>query len=262
MKIFSKTGTYLKSFGIFPKIFTNGLKGLTYYFSNKSELKKQIKESNGSFKITGTLPCPADRFENAGSIPLHYFHQDLLIAGKVFKNNPRKHVDVGSRIDGLIAHIASFRPVEVLDIRELKDSISNVKFIKADLMDSDFSISNYTDSLSCLHAIEHFGLGRYGDKVDLNGHLKGLDNLYNILENGGRFYLSTLIGPQRIEFDAHRVFSVKYLLDLFEHKYKIESFSYINDDNTLFENAPLTEENISNNFSCTYGCGIFEMTKI
>jgi hypothetical protein len=32
----------------------------------------------------------------------------------------------------------------------------------------------YCDSLSCLHALEHFGLGRYGDPIDPRGHEKGI----------------------------------------------------------------------------------------
>ena len=30
----------------------------------------------------------------------------------------------------------------------------------------DSALGGYCDSLSCLHALEHFGLGRYGDAVD------------------------------------------------------------------------------------------------
>ena len=33
------------------------------------------------------------------------------------------------------------------------------------------------DSISCLHALEHFGLGRYNDPLDPNGHLKGFNNI-------------------------------------------------------------------------------------
>ncbi|HKI77414.1 MAG TPA: DUF268 domain-containing protein [Ignavibacteriaceae bacterium] len=262
MKLSSKINLYLKSFGIFPDLFIKSLRGISFYIRNKHHLRKQIQKSDGSFLITNTYPCLADRFEHAGSVPLHYFHQDLFIANKIFQNNPVKHVDVGSRIDGFIAHVASFRKIEVLDLRDLKKNIYNVKFIKADLMDDNFTLQNYSDSLSCLHAIEHFGLGRYGDKVDLNGHLKGFEKLHSLLKNNGKFYFSTTIGPQRIEFDAHRVFSLKYLLKLFENKYEINSFSYINDKNIFFENAGLTQENINNNFFCHYGCGIFEMTKV
>ncbi len=161
-----------------------------------------------------------------------------------------------------MAHVASFREIEVFDIRKLDNHIKNVKFVQADLMDENFSFSDYTDSVSCLHAIEHFGLGRYGDNIDINGHLKGLNNIYKLLKTNGKFFFSTPIGPQRIEFDAHRVFSLKYLLAIFEGKYLINSFSYIDDKNILYENVELNPQNIKNNFKCNYGCGILEMTKI
>jgi Caenorhabditis protein of unknown function, DUF268 len=252
---------YLNLFGFYPKKFVNSLKGLLPFFQNYYDLKNQIK-TDTKFAIKKLHPCLDDRFDTAGSIPLHYFHQDLHIANKIFINNPQKHIDIGSRVDGFVAHVASFREIEVFDIRKLNDKIKNVKFVQADLMNDNFIFEEYTDSVSCLHAIEHFGLGRYGDKVNINGHAKGLDNIYKLLKKNGKFYFSTPIGPQRIEFDAHRVFSLRYLLEIFEGKYLINTFSYINDKNILFENVELSPENIENNFNCIYGCGIFEMTKL
>jgi SAM-dependent methyltransferase len=183
------------------------------------------------------------------------------VAQKLFKNFPAKHVDIGSRIDGFVTHVASFRKIEVMDIRETKEAISNVTFIKADLMSDAFSLNDYCDSVSCLHTIEHFGLGRYGDPIDINGHLKGLKNIVRMLKKNGRLYLSTLIGSQRIEFDAHRVFSVKYLIDLFEDDFIVENFSYIDDDNRIHTSVELSQKNVQNNFMCNYGCGIFELIK-
>ena len=129
-------------------------------------------------------------------------------------------------------------------------------------MGANLSLENYCDSVSSLHAIEHFGLGRYGDVVDYEGHVKGLNNISKILKKGGRFYFSVPIGPQRIEFNAHRVFSVKYLVELLEEQYIIDSFSYVNDSGDLIVDAHLTAHDIQNNFSCNYGCGIFELKKL
>lgn len=129
-------------------------------------------------------------------------------------------------------------------------------------MDSDFNITNYCDSVSSLHAVEHFGLGRYGDKLDYNGHLKGLNNIHRMLKPGGKFYFSVPIGKQRIEFNAHRVFAVKYLVELLQDKYRIDFFSYVDDKGNLFKDIPLKSEGIENNFGCSYGCGILELTKI
>ncbi|MBK6913452.1 MAG: DUF268 domain-containing protein [Ignavibacteriales bacterium] len=129
-------------------------------------------------------------------------------------------------------------------------------------MSNNFNIIDYCDSLSCLHVLEHFGLGRYGDPVDINGHIKGFNNIHKILKQGGKFYFSTPIGRQRIEFDAHRVFSLSYLLKLIEPKYKINSFAYIDDADVLHQNIELEKENISSNFNCNFGCAIFELTKL
>ena len=120
----------------------------------------------------------------------------------------------------------------------------------------------YCDSLSCLHVIEHFGLGRYGDPVTYDGYILGLNNLYKILKKGGKFYFSVPIGPQRIEFDAHRVFSLIHLFKLFDGKYKINNFSFVDDKGDLHENVSITDANKQNNFGCVFGCGIFEMTKL
>jgi SAM-dependent methyltransferase len=187
---------------------------------------------------------------------------DLLIARRVFLNNPTTHVDVGSSTQGFVAHVASYREIEIFDIRSNDAKVKNITFKQADFSNPVALPANYTDSLSCLHAIEHFGLGRYNDPLDPDGHLKGLDNMYKLIKPGGKFYFATPIGPQRIEFNAHRVFSVGYLLNIFKDKYKLEQFSYVDDKGVLFENITLTDEIIHNSCGCHYGCGIFEMIKL
>ncbi len=254
-------GFYLKTFGFSARTLLNSFKGLAPFIKNYSHIQKLLKQDK-NFSVSSLRPCLGDRFEDAGSLPLHYFHQDLFVARQIYMKNPVRHVDIGSRIDGFVAHVASFRDIEVFDIREIKDKVPGVIFKKADLMDSNFNYSDYADSVSSLHALEHFGLGRYGDKIDVNGHLKGLQNIYKVLKKGGRFYFSAPIGTQRIEFDAHRVFSLKYLLDLFDGSYNLLSFSYINDNNRFFENVSLHTADIKNNLNCTYGCGIFILEKI
>jgi SAM-dependent methyltransferase len=118
-----------------------------------------------------------------------------------------------------------------------------------------------TDSISCLHALEHFGWGRYGDPVDYSGYLKGFNNITRMLKPGGTFYFSVPLGLQRIEFHAHRVFSMKYLLEMVSSDFDITAFSYIDDHNEFHENAAITPEAVGNNFGCRYGCAIFELTK-
>ena len=250
-------------FGIDPCKLIHSLRGLPYYFRNFQSLKNQKKSAVKQFPFAKPYPCFGDRFSNSGSAKGHYFHQDLLVARRIYANKPSIHVDVGSRIDGFVAHVASFRPIDVIDIRPLSSNIPNVRFIKADLMAPiKDDLIEYCDSLSCLHVIEHLGLGRYGDPVNYDGYLLGLNNLHQILKKGGKFYFSVPIGPQRIEFDAHRVFSITYLLELFAGKYQIDHFSFVDDHGDLHENSTITNINKQNNFGCVCGCGIFEMTKL
>jgi hypothetical protein len=110
--------------------------------------------------------------------------------------------------------------------------------------------------------LEHFGLGRYGDSVNYDGYVIGLENLRKILKRRGKLYFSTPIGPQRIEFNAHRVFSVDFLLEYFSNYYHLDQFSYVDDQGDLHENITITDAGAKSNFGCNFGCGILEMTKL
>jgi hypothetical protein len=260
MNIIKHIRRCLQFWGFDARIFLLNLIGLPTYFRDFIMFKDKSK-GNSDFRFGKLYPVLTDKRNLSGNLADHYFYQDLLVAYRIFKNMPQKHVDIGSRIDGFVAHVASFREIEVFDIRPLEINFPNIKFTRLDLMQADHSLNNYTDSISCLHSIEHFGLGRYGDSIDVSGHLKGLESIYSILRKGGKFYFSSPIGPQRIEFNAHRVFSVSYLLKIFLGKFMIDCFSYIDDKGNFYENADLTPDNIQTSFGCIYGCGIFEMTK-
>ena len=248
-------------FGLYPRKILRSLKSIPWYRQTKREFVRQWKGDNGSFGAIVSYPCLRDRDEEGGVASGHYFHQDLLVAQEIFKSNPVKHVDIGSRINGLIAHIASFRPVTIVDIRSVTPDIENVEFVQADCMSPNFPWTDYCDSVSSLHAVEHFGLGRYGDPIDVNGHIKGLNNISKMLKSGGTFYFSVPIGPQRIEFNAHRVFSIRYLLDYFSEEYNLLSFSFVDDKGDLHKFIHLNDDLINHNCDCKYGCGIFILRK-
>ena len=237
------------------------LKGMPVFLKEYGKIRRQASASRESFPFGKFFPCIQEKDQESGVLAEHYFYQDLYVARKVFQNNPVRHVDIGSRIDGFVAHVASFREIEVLDVRDFHLSIPNIRFTRANLATNDFSLADYCDSLSCLHSLEHFGLGRYGDPVNYDGHLVGWEHMFRMLKKGGKFYFSVPIGDQRIEFNAHRVFSMAYLLGLIEKRYDIDSFAYINDVQEFITDAVLDATAVRENFGCRYGCGIFEMTR-
>lgn len=251
----------LKIFGFDPIRLIKSLKGLGFYFRDYSIIKKQ-KGADSRFYFGHNWPMLGERSSESGTMSGHYFHQDLFVARKIFMNNPKCHLDIGSRTDGFVAHVAVFRKIEIIDIREQTSKVNNIYFRKADLMQLPVDMIDAYDSISSLHAIEHFGLGRYGDPVDYNGYLKAIKNITKMLKTSGKFYFSVPIGEQRIEFNAQRVFSVGFLLELFKDNFTVDSFSFIDDSGDFLENAELGHHEIERNFGCHFGCGIFELTKI
>lgn len=260
---------FLLSFGIDAGKLVRSMMALPSFYQEYREFKRQHRAIDAAHHSSlmeplRLYPCLADKHDQSGSASGHYFHQDFLVARRIFAANPEHHVDIGSRIDGFVTHVASFREIEVFDIRPLGMNLPNIKFTQLDLMvPLPPSFENYCDSLSCLHTIEHFGLGRYGDPIHSDGHIIGIDNLNKILKPGGKLYLSTPIGPRRVEFNAHRVFSVLFLSSFLKGRgFRIDRFSYVDDAGDLHENVELTYEAEQNSFGCQYGCGIFELTKL
>lgn len=262
MSVFKNTGRLLKLSGFQPRSLIRNLRRLPSYLRGYQELKQQARQSQETFEFGTLFPILDERSKPAGSANGHYFHQDLLVAQKIFRANPERHVDVGSRVDGFVAHLATFRTVEVIDVRPMTSTTENIRFLCADMMQTlPSELMACTDSLSCLHAIEHFGLGRYGDPLNYEGHLRGIANLRQMLKPGGTLYLSTPIScRQRIEFNAHRVFRLPYLMNLLTGTFDLKSFSFVDDHGQLrCDQDPGTSEG-RDTFGLTYGCGIFELT--
>lgn len=213
------------------------------------------------YAIFSDLEAQAGLNDRVGITDHHYFHQDLLVASFIHKNNPEIHIDIGSRIDSFVAHVAAFRSIIIMDVRELPAiGHEQISFIQADLMDPANVTENITDSISCLHAIEHFGLGRYGDPIDPQGHIKGFDNIVRMLQPGGMMYISFPIGrSNEVHFNAHRVFHPKDIFNWSESSRQLElqRFDYVDDGGAIHKNVDLFNHEIS----VTYGCGIYSFRK-
>jgi hypothetical protein len=156
------------AFGIDPPKLVFAVRGFPIVLKEYFVLKKQNERMGLNWNVKFSVPCIYDRYDPSGTTSGHYFYQDLLVAQKVFMRQPIKHVDVGSRVDGFVAHVSAFRPIEVFDIRPQDAKNQNMLFRQCDLMSLPTQYVDYCDSLSCLHALEHFGLGRYGEPIDIN----------------------------------------------------------------------------------------------
>jgi hypothetical protein len=244
----------LRNAGLRPSRLKEALRGWPRYVAHRNRFRN-LTEGN-EFAWGKELPILNEWGDPSGGIGA-YFLQDLTVARWIRERQPARHVDIGSRLDGFIGHLAVFREVEVIDIRPAPGEVEGVTFHRLDVMrELPERWLGCTDSLSCLHTIEHFGLGRYGDPIDPTGHAKGLERLKSMVAAGGRLYLSTPIGPQRIEFNAHRIFSAATVLGWFSEGWEIERFAVIDDANRLHTSMDWKGSGTASNFGCTTGVGI------
>lgn len=244
-------------FGLDPLLFARSVRGLAAFVGDWVRFRKTYA---GKMSF---MPCLHDRYEEGGTTKNEYFWQDLLVARWIFEASPQRHIDIGSRVDGFVAHVASYREVEVCDVRPISTRIPGVVFRQADLMKSDPSLpaDGYCDSVSCLHAVEHFGLGRYGDPIDPRGYERGIANMARLLKSGGRLYLSTAIGVERVEFNANWVFDPRTIIDCAQDAgLQLEQLTVVGAGGTVRQSS-LDDAALRDLASSHYNLGIFVFTK-
>ncbi len=144
-----------------------------------------------SVRTLDSYPCLADRLPATPFDP-HYFFQGNWLARRLADAKPERHVDIGSSVltvGVLSAHV----PTIFLDYRPLKVRQRGLDCVAADINRLPFA-DHSVSSLSCLHVIEHIGLGRYGDPINVEGARLAARELQRVVGPGGKLYLSTPIG--------------------------------------------------------------------
>lgn len=244
----------LQTFGIDVATFVRAVRGLPAFIRDFFVYRRQ---EAGPFplRVRNVNPILNDREAEAGVASGQYFHQDLWAARKIYTARPALHVDVGSRIDGFIAHLLVFMPVTVVDVRPLTSDVQGLTFLQEDATSLSSFDSDSVESLSCLHAVEHFGLGRYADPVDPMAPFHAMQALERVLVPGGHLYFSVPLGAERLEFNAHRVFATESVLSAFSGL-DLASFSVVDGSGRFL--GRVAPDELSAGFS---GCGLFEFTK-
>lgn len=202
-------------------------------------------------------PRLGEATENSG-FDHHYIFHPAWAARILARSNPEFHIDIGSTMS-FAAFISAFIPIKFYDYRPADLSVlSGLESGKADLLNLPFT-DNSVKSLSCMHVVEHVGLGRYGDRLDPEGDLKAIKELKRVLALGGSLLFVVPIGghPQ-IQFNAHRIYSYNQIKSYFA-EFELREFSLIRDyahGGGLVLNA--TEETSNEQ---EYGCGCFWFIK-
>ncbi len=187
----------------------------------------------------------------------HYVYHPAWAARIVKKINPQFHVDISSTLH-FCTILSAFIPVKFYDYRPAELHLSNLTNEKADLTKLFFN-NNSIQSISCMHTIEHIGLGRYGDQIDPEGDLKAINELKRVTAIGGTLlFVIPITGIPTIMFNAHRIYSYEQIIKYFEG-FELKKFSLV--PNTykginFIENATKEDANKQ-----TYGCGCFWFVK-
>lgn len=196
-------------------------------------------------------PCLDDRTETT-AFDRHYVYHTGWAARVLAATRPALHVDISSSL--YFAAIASaFVPVDCYEFRPAKLQLDNLRMRQADLLALPFADAS-VESISCMHVVEHVGLGRYGDPLDPDGDLKAMAELSRVVAPGGSLLFVVPVGRPRVQFNAHRVYAFADVLDAFP-QLELQQFALVPDGRSggpLLVNPP---EGLADQQE--YGCGCF-----
>lgn len=201
------------------------------------------------------FPCLDDKTASTGFEP-HYTYHPAWAARILSKTKPEYHVDISSTLQ-FSAIVSAFVPVRFYDFRPANLKLSNLSSKAENLTGLSFS-DNSIRSLSCMHVVEHVGLGRYGDPLDPDGDLKAIGELKRVLAKGGDLIFVTPVGKPRIQFNAHRIYSYDQIMDLFSDL-ELQEYSLIPDN--AVEAGMIMDATKQQTDQQNWGCGCFWFKK-
>lgn len=247
---------FLAAFKQFRKIQKGLMVG--WFRQDLKKFKKLSTQTESRFSITwrDLFPCTNDKTTITG-FDKHYIYHPAWAARILASEKPKEHIDISSTLH-FCSILSAFVPTKFYDYRPANLNLSNFLSEHADLLNLPFE-ENSIKSLSCMHTVEHVGLGRYGDPLDPDGDLKAISELKRVLAKEGNLLFVIPIGKPRIMFNAHRIYSYDQILSYFSDL-ELKEFSLITDNpkgkSDFIRNASKEDANMQ-----SYGCGCFWFKK-
>jgi SAM-dependent methyltransferase len=229
--------SYIKEYWLFRRMLENGPHRLAAPWSDR-------------------YPCLNDR-TGTTAFDAHYIFHPAWAARILAQTKPAEHIDISSAIS-FSATVSAFVPTRFFDYRPADLKLSNLTSEHADLFGLPFPDSSIP-SLSCMHVVEHVGLGRYGDPFDPDGDLKAINELRRVVAEGGNLLFVVPAGRPRIMFNAHRVYAYEQVVSAFPD-FELVQFALVPDSvgggELIIDASPHLVA------SQEYGCGCFWFRKV
>lgn len=194
------------------------------------KFKKALKDSDRlgtkrfSLSILDTNPQIKDKTVTTG-FDRHYVYHTSWAARVLAELKPQKHIDISSSLyfSGIVS---AFIPIDFYDYRPANINLSDLNSKEGNLTSLPFA-DNSVQSISCMHTVEHVGLGRYGDPIDPDGDIKAINELKRVTApNGSLLFVVPIGGTPKIEFNAHRIYSYEQIISYFD-EFELKEFSLI-----------------------------------
>jgi hypothetical protein len=182
----------------------------------------------------------------------HYVYHVAWAVRHVVAARPARHVDVGSSLY-FCSTVSAFVDTDFYDYRPAHLELDRLTSGRADLLALPFA-DRSVESISCLHVIEHVGLGRYGDPLDPDADVAAMRELQRVVAPGGSLLLATPVGARRIQFDAHRVYSYADVVSALD-ELELREFSLVPDDPAAGGLIRDADPRLAD--AQVYGCGCF-----
>jgi len=183
----------------------------------------------------------------------HYVYHPSWAARKLKEINPEIHIDISSTLN-FSTLVSAFITVKFYDYRPADVTLSNFSSGAADLLKLPFA-DNSIKSISCMHTLEHVGLGRYGDPIDPTGDIRAMKELERVLAVGGNLLIVVPVGKPTVQFNSQRIYSYDQIVNVFSGL-QVREFTLLTDEGKLIANADkaIVENQV-------YGCGCFWFVK-
>jgi SAM-dependent methyltransferase len=120
------------------------------------------------------------------------------------------YVDMGggnsySTVVPILLRLPSAQILSVDVVNHTTQSKYGVRYVRGDCMNTYLSDES-ADVVTLISTLEHIGLGRWGDPLDVNGDIKTMREAWRILKLGGHVVLTIPYGYPTVVYNLHRIY--------------------------------------------------------